>query len=346
MDCSRCASAGGASQMWAFASPAWHEFIKQLLLRLPHGARRLAKHNLSFVFLALEARLKFEKVNGGGWEYGQLDERVYTQRIHEGATNAVLVPPALATVHLSKLTSPPPLSLSLSLPLRPRPGPGPLASRCGCRCCDWRDWDLMLQLSGRRHLAVSYIPFAYISSHEHRGARCELVAPPYWGEIGPDAIYRREGGHGGSSRCSYCLPGGGVCLQQGTASLGSYLATHMGHLSLSLPLRPRPGPGRASQPLHIYPLCAAQPSTRRCRLGCWTSMHAPPHGQNSCAFAQKTLEAGFLHAQKGDATLDIRRGISQEKGCFRNGVLSRLQMLHSPVSSRRLGPAHKGGHGW
>ena len=50
--------------------------------RLPAGARRLNLNNLSFIFVALVARLTFVEV-GDKMDYGSLDDRKYTQDKYE-----------------------------------------------------------------------------------------------------------------------------------------------------------------------------------------------------------------------------------------------------------------------
>ena len=69
-------------QLEAFGNLLFLEFIKQLLLRIPAGARRLNLNNLSFIFVALVARLTFVEV-GDKMDYGSLDDRKYTQDKYE-----------------------------------------------------------------------------------------------------------------------------------------------------------------------------------------------------------------------------------------------------------------------
>ena len=69
-------------QLEAFGNPLFLEFIKQLLLRIPVGARRLNLNNLSFIFVALVGRLSFVEINEK-MEYGQLDERKFSQDKYE-----------------------------------------------------------------------------------------------------------------------------------------------------------------------------------------------------------------------------------------------------------------------
>tara|TARA_B110000046_G_scaffold116671_1_gene123680 strand:+ start:98 stop:304 length:207 start_codon:yes stop_codon:yes gene_type:complete len=45
----------------------------------PEGGRRLTLNNLSFIHLSLFARLKFNVKAGNVKEYGNLDEKIYTQ---------------------------------------------------------------------------------------------------------------------------------------------------------------------------------------------------------------------------------------------------------------------------
>ena len=74
---------GADGQMVAFGNPKWLEFVAQFLLRIPSGGRRLTLHNLSFIFLGLKARLTFTPSStGSAPEYGELSERIYTQRMH------------------------------------------------------------------------------------------------------------------------------------------------------------------------------------------------------------------------------------------------------------------------
>jgi hypothetical protein len=72
------------SQLEAFGCQRFREFIVQFLLRLPEGGRRLTLNNLSFIFVALTARLTFAPLapNSNVPEYGCLDDRVYTQSAH------------------------------------------------------------------------------------------------------------------------------------------------------------------------------------------------------------------------------------------------------------------------
>lgn len=49
---------------------------------MPQGARRLNLNNLSFILVALVARLTFTDKDGV-YEYGQLDDRIYTQSKYE-----------------------------------------------------------------------------------------------------------------------------------------------------------------------------------------------------------------------------------------------------------------------
>ena len=65
--------------MEAYKDPVIRETIAQIQLRIPEGGRRLTLNNLSFIHLSLFARLKFNVKAGNVKEYGNLDEKIYTQ---------------------------------------------------------------------------------------------------------------------------------------------------------------------------------------------------------------------------------------------------------------------------
>jgi hypothetical protein len=79
----------------------WREFVVQFLLRIPAGGRRLNLNNLSFVFIALKARLTFTTLDGDGADektvYGQLDDRKYTQDKYEAVQIWLMDPDACPT---------------------------------------------------------------------------------------------------------------------------------------------------------------------------------------------------------------------------------------------------------
>ena len=66
------------SQLEAFKRAQFREFITQLLLCLPKGARHLTLYNLSWIMVTIKARLSFTtNVETDKAEYGRLDEACY-----------------------------------------------------------------------------------------------------------------------------------------------------------------------------------------------------------------------------------------------------------------------------
>ena len=65
-------------QRKAFADPRWIDFMTQLQIALPVGARRWTLYNLSFIILVIKARLTFSfNLESGKAEYGKLEESCY-----------------------------------------------------------------------------------------------------------------------------------------------------------------------------------------------------------------------------------------------------------------------------
>ena len=85
-----------ALQLVLFGS-RWRKFIRQFLLRVPTGARRLNLWNLSWIFGVLQGRLKMTVSQSGKIEYGKVDEAEWTQDKFEEIQMWLLDPDNCAT---------------------------------------------------------------------------------------------------------------------------------------------------------------------------------------------------------------------------------------------------------